>query len=103
MYARDQPSILTGLAVLLYTEVEVRGPAHDLHSGIYGGAVPHPVNAGATIIAGVKDRRGRVTVPRVYASVRDTSPEEKDSWGRLALREEEIMRETGSTAATGDD
>src|SRR3989442_969712 len=103
MYARDQPSILTGLRGLLYTEVEVRGPAHDLHSGIYGGAVPNPVNAVATIIAGLKARGGRVTVPGFYASVRDPSPEEKASWERLPFREEEFMRETGSTAAPGEE
>ncbi len=103
MYARDLPSIVTGLRGLLYTEVEVRGPAHDLHSGTYGGAVPNPVNAVATIIAGLKDRRGRVTVPRFYASVRDPSAEEKASWERLPFREEEFMREVGITAAPGEE
>jgi acetylornithine deacetylase/succinyl-diaminopimelate desuccinylase-like protein len=88
---------------LLYTEVEVRGAAHDLHSGTYGGAVPNPVNAVATIIAGLKDRRGRVTVPRFYASVRDPSPEEKASWERLPFREDEFMREAGITAAPGEE
>lgn len=103
MYARDLPSIVTGLRGLLYTEVEVRGPAHDMHSGTYGGAVPNPVNAVATIIAGLKDRRGRVTVPRFYASVRDPSAEEKASWERLPFREEEFMREVGITAAPGEE
>lgn len=103
MYARDLPSIVTGLRGLLYTEVEVRGAAHDLHSGTYGGAVPNPVNAVATIIAGLKDRRGRVTVPRFYASVRDPSPEEKASWDRLPFREDEFMREAGITAAPGEE
>jgi len=103
MYARDLPSIVTGLRGLLYTEVEVRGAAHDMHSGTYGGAVPNPVNAVATIIAGLKDRRGRVTVPRFYASVRDPSPEEKASWERLPFREDEFMREAGITAAPGEE
>jgi acetylornithine deacetylase/succinyl-diaminopimelate desuccinylase-like protein len=103
MYARDLPSIVTGLRGLLYTEVEVRGAAHDLHSGTYGGAVPNPVNAVATIIAGLKDRRGRVTVPRFYAAVRDPSPEEKASWERLPFREEDFMREAGITAALGEE
>ncbi|HVH30819.1 MAG TPA: dipeptidase [bacterium] len=103
MYARDLPSIVTGLRGLLYTEVEVRGPAHDLHSGIYGGAVPNPLNAVATIIAGLKDRRGRVTIPRFYATVRDPSPEEKASWERLPFSEEEFMREVGITATPGEE
>lgn len=103
LYAPGQPSIVTGLRGLLYTEVEVRGAAHDLHSGTYGGAVPNPVNAVAAIIAGLKDRRGRVTVPRFYAAVRDPSPEEKESWERLSFRDEDFMREAGSSAAPGEE
>jgi hypothetical protein len=30
---------------LLYTEIEARGAASDLHSGVYGGAVPNPLFA----------------------------------------------------------
>ncbi|MGD2179474.1 MAG: M20/M25/M40 family metallo-hydrolase, partial [Anaerolineae bacterium] len=36
---RETPSMVYGLRGLAYVEVEVTGPDHDLHSGIYGGAV----------------------------------------------------------------
>ncbi len=102
LYAPGLPAIVTGLRGLLYTEVEVRGPSHDLHSGMHGGAVPNPVNAVAAIIAGLKDRRGRVTVPRFYATVRDPSPEEKASWERLPFREEQYLRDQGITVSPGE-
>jgi len=102
LYALGLPSIVTGLRGLLYTEVEVRGASHDLHSGQHGGAVPNPVNAVAAIIAGLKDRRGRVTIPRFYTPVRDPSPEEKASWERLPFREEEYLREVGITVSPGE-
>ncbi len=102
LYTKGLPSIVTGLRGLVYTEVEIRGASHDLHSGQHGGAAPNPVNAVAAIIAGLHDRRGRVTVPRFYASVRDPSPEEKSSWERLPFREEEYLADLGVSTAPGE-
>lgn len=103
MFAAGVPTVVTGLRGLLYTEVEVRGPAHDLHSGLHGGAAPNPVNAAATIIAGLKDKRGRVTIPRFYASVREPSADEKASWERLPFQEDKYLRELGASAAPGEE
>lgn len=103
LFAPGLPTIVTGLRGLLYTEVEVRGASHDLHSGQYGGAAPNPVNAAAAIIAGLKDRRGRVTIPRFYAAVRAPSPEENASWERLPFREDEYLTELGISAAPGEE
>ncbi|HEU4798639.1 MAG TPA: M20/M25/M40 family metallo-hydrolase, partial [bacterium] len=102
LFAPGLPTILTGLRGLVYTEVEVRGPSHDLHSGQHGGAAPNPVNAIATIIAGLKDKRGRVTVPRFYAPVKDAAPEEKASWERLPFNEENYLKELGIPIAPGE-
>src|SRR5690606_40331565 len=40
--SNDQPSISVGLRGLSYVEVEVKGADLDMHSGVYGGAVPNP-------------------------------------------------------------
>lgn len=102
LFAPDLPTIVTGLRGLVYTEVDVRGASHDLHSGQHGGAAPNPVNAVAAIIAGLKDKRGRVTVPRFYASVREPAAEEKASWERLPFREEDYLTELGISTAPGE-
>jgi acetylornithine deacetylase/succinyl-diaminopimelate desuccinylase-like protein len=103
MFAPGVPTIVTGLRGLVYTEVEVRGASADLHSGIHGGAVPNPLVALATIIAGLHDRRGRVAVPRFYAAVRDPSEDERASWQRLPFREEDYLRSLGLTASVGEE
>ena len=45
LFAPDLPTITTGLRGLVYTELEARAAAHDLHSGMYGGAAPNPMQA----------------------------------------------------------
>ena len=55
MFAPGVPALCTGLRGLVYTEIEVHGAAHDLHSGLYGGAAPNALNGLAAILAGLKD------------------------------------------------
>src|SRR5271170_576923 len=43
MLAKGVPSITYGLRGLNYYEIEITGPAQDLHSEVYGGAVPNPI------------------------------------------------------------
>ena len=54
----DKPAITYMLRGMLYVELTLKGPSHDLHSGMYGGAVANPNNALARIIAATP-RRGR--------------------------------------------
>ncbi|WP_010518622.1 dipeptidase [Croceivirga radicis] len=77
MIANDVPSITTGLRGLSYVEVEVTGPNRDLHSGIYGGAVPNPINILSKMIASLHDENNRITIPGFYDKVEELSPEDR--------------------------
>ncbi len=77
MIANDVPSITTGLRGLSYVEVEVTGPNRDLHSGIYGGAVPNPINVLSKMIASLHDENGKITVSNFYDNVEEVSTEER--------------------------
>ena len=77
MIANDVPSITTGLRGLSYVEVEVTGPNRDLHSGIYGGAVPNPINVLSKMIASLHDENGKITVANFYDKVSEVSAEER--------------------------
>ncbi len=77
MIGWDTPSITCGLRGITYMEVEVSGPSHDLHSGLYGGAVVNPVNELCRIIALLTDESGRVAIPHFYDKVRIYSDTER--------------------------
>jgi acetylornithine deacetylase/succinyl-diaminopimelate desuccinylase-like protein len=77
------PNLLTGLRGLLYTEIVAEGAAADLHSGIFGGVAPNPLNTLAWVIATLKGRDGRVTIPGFYDDVIPPTEEEVASWDRV--------------------
>jgi acetylornithine deacetylase/succinyl-diaminopimelate desuccinylase-like protein len=103
MFAPELPTLCVGLRGMIYTEIEVRGAKVDLHSGMYGGAAPNPFVALAQIIAGLKDREGRILIPGFYDDVEAPSAEEKAAWKRLPFDEEHYRKtEVGSPVLTGE-
>ena len=99
--APDIPSITYTLRGLTYFEVRVHGPAGDLHSGEFGGAVENPANVLCRVIAGMHDRHGQVTLPGFYDQVRPLSKQERAE-GKHALRVDAWWLEhTGAPALGG--
>ena len=103
MFAPELPTLCVGLRGMIYTEIEVRGAKVDLHSGMYGGAAPNPFVALAQIIAGLKDREGKILIPGFYDDVEAPSAEEKAAWKRLPFDEEHYREtEVGSAVLIGE-
>lgn len=100
--ALDRPSITTGLRGIVYMEIEVRGPAHALHSGVYGGIVHNPAQALAEILAALHDRDGRVAVPGFYDDVLELSPAERAALAQVPFTLERLQRDTGVSVPWGE-
>ncbi len=100
MFAPELPTLCVGLRGMIYTELEVRGAKTDLHSGMYGGAAPNPFVALAQILAGLKDRDGKILIPGFYDDVAKPSADELKAWKALPFDEEEYReKEVGAIAA----
>jgi acetylornithine deacetylase/succinyl-diaminopimelate desuccinylase-like protein len=103
MFAPGLPTLCVGLRGMIYTEIEARGAATDLHSGMYGGAAPNPLIALCQIIARMKDADGRITIPGIYDDVVPPSADELAAWKSLPFSAEEFQRnEVGATELTGE-
>ncbi len=76
MFAPDLPTLCVGLRGMIYTEIEARGAATDLHSGMYGGAAPNPLFALCQVLAQLKAVDGRIAIPGFYDAVISPSAEE---------------------------
>jgi acetylornithine deacetylase/succinyl-diaminopimelate desuccinylase-like protein len=102
MFAPGLPSVLSSLRGLAYFQIDVQGPAQDLHSGSYGGAVVNPAMALARILATLHDAQGRVAIPGFYEAVRDWPAHVREQMRALPFREEEFRAETGAPALGGE-
>jgi acetylornithine deacetylase/succinyl-diaminopimelate desuccinylase-like protein len=100
--APGQPNLLTGLRGLLYTEIEVTGARADLHSGLFGGVAPNPFNSLTHIIAGLKDRDGRILIPGFYDDVLPPLAAEVEAWERVPLTDQDLMQRMGVTELAGE-
>ncbi|MGV3531958.1 MAG: dipeptidase [Chthoniobacteraceae bacterium] len=103
MVAAQTPTFTYGLRGIGALELRVTGPAMDLHSGIYGGAVMNPATAVARLVATLHDAHGRVAVPRFYEGVAELQDWERAAWVKLPLQEDELQRLTGVSALAGEE
>ena len=87
----NKPALTYALRGIAAMELIVRGPARDLHSGLFGGAVANPVTVLTRLLASLHDADGRVRIPGFYDAVRPLA-----SWEREAAADLE-------KAAGGDD
>ena len=103
MFAPDLPTICVGLRGMVYYELLVEGANHDLHSGVYGGAAPNPMQAIAEILTALKDRDGHIQIPGFYDRVSPPSDKEREAWARLPFDEKEYTeKEMGARELVGE-
>lgn len=102
MYAEGQPALCYGLRGMAYFQVEVQGADTDLHSGSYGGAVPNPLEALATLLAGLKDEHGRIAIPGFYDDVRADDSAERARIAALPHDDAAYAAALGLDAVAGE-
>ena len=98
MWDINTPAITTRLRGLVYSEVTVHGPTRDLHSGMYGGAVPNPINVLTRILADLHDDQRRVTLPGFYDGVGEPPASTKAQWESLGFSDAEFLGDIGLAA-----
>jgi acetylornithine deacetylase/succinyl-diaminopimelate desuccinylase-like protein len=102
MFAPGLPSILSSLRGLAYFEITVQGPAQDLHSGSYGGAVINPATTLARIIASFHDAEGHIAIPGFYDAVVPWEPRARGGLRDLPFDEATFRAEVGAPQLGGE-
>src|SRR5580704_5741160 len=102
MLAKGVPSITYGLRGLNYYQMELTGPARDLHSGVYGGAVPNPLTILAELFAKLHDKNFRVAVPGFYERVAKISAAERQALNALPWKKKAFEEAVGAPGCFGE-
>jgi acetylornithine deacetylase/succinyl-diaminopimelate desuccinylase-like protein len=98
MISPEVPSTTVGMRGMVQYDVTIRTASIDLHSGMWGGAVPNSALIAARLAAGLHDEKGRVTLPGFYDDVRELSGEEKSSIDAQPFDEAEFRAAAGGVA-----
>ncbi|MDA7598199.1 dipeptidase [bacterium] len=96
------PTMTYGLRGIACLEFIVRGPTLDLHSGVYGGAVPNPALIAAQIVSKLHDENGKILIPGFYDKVVPLEDWEREMWAKLPDGEQATIDETGVKGLWGE-
>ncbi len=83
MPSPKHPALTYALRGIAAMELIVHGPSRDLHSGIFGGSVDNPAMVLSQLLAKVRDKNGRITIPGFYDDVTPLSAYERKQLARL--------------------
>ena len=96
MISPDLPSCTVGMRGLVAFDVSLRTASIDLHSGMWGGAVPNAARLASRLVAQLQDNEGKVTLPGFYDRVRGLSPLEQASMDVQPFDEAEFRASAGN-------
>lgn len=102
MFSEGRPALTVGLRGLAYFDIEVRGASHDLHSGLYGGAVKNAINALCEMVSGLHAEDGSVAIEGFYDSVRPLSPSDREEMAALQHDEKAFRAEIDVAETVGE-
>ncbi len=98
------PGITYSLRGLASLDVELRALDGPVHSGLFGGAVPDPVQGMARLLGSMVDEHGDIAIAGFCDDVRPLTPSERERIDALPSDETRFLRSAGAVpgARAGD-
>lgn len=97
------PCLTYGLRGIAYYQITISGPAADLHSGIYGGAVYEPMTALIILMSKLVTPKGEILIPGVYEGVTAANDKELQRYNELDYSIADLESAVGAQIANNDD
>lgn len=91
-----KPCLTYGLRGVSYFHLKIKGPAADLHSGVFGGTVHEPMTDLFAIMSKLVDVKGKILIPGIYDQVRELTDSEQRIYDDLSFQMEELHSAVGN-------
>lgn len=102
MWSETEGVVCLGTKGLCSLELEVETLAMDLHSGLYGGAVPNAIHALVQLLGTLRDSEGNILVEGFYDEVLPLSEAEREAMGKVPFDEKEYRDSVGADVLVGE-
>ena len=87
------PALTYQLRGIVQVDVEVKVLDHPLHSGMWGGPVPDPVQVLSALVADLRNKDGSLNIPGLYKDVAKTGKEQLKRIRKLPFSEKKFKKE----------
>ena len=100
-WAQFQPMICLGVKGACGLQIDLETANMDLHSGLFGGAVPNAIHALSELVASLHDKEGRILVDGFYDDVVPISDLERQLTSRVPFDEATYLSQIGVDSLIG--
>ena len=97
-YSEEQPALFVAFKGLTGVQIDVRGAASDLHSGVYGGPVVNPISALVHILDSLHSPENKILVEGFYDDVLPLSAADRAAIAAIPFDEQAYMQSIGVDA-----
>ncbi|MGH2510202.1 MAG: M20/M25/M40 family metallo-hydrolase, partial [Ktedonobacteraceae bacterium] len=97
-YSEEQPGLLVAFKGLAGVQIDVRGAKSDLHSGVYGGAVPNPIHALAHLLDSMRNSENKILIEGFYDAVVPLTEQERAAIAAIPFDAQAARAAIGITA-----
>jgi acetylornithine deacetylase/succinyl-diaminopimelate desuccinylase-like protein len=95
------PALTYQLRGIVQVDVEVQCLERPLHSGMWGGPVPDPAQVLCRLVASLRGKKGRLSVPGLYKDVARPRRKQRKRMRKLPFDEAKFKREAGLLEGVG--
>lgn len=101
-WSEQQPAILIGSKGLAAIQIDVQGPATDLHSGLFGGVLENPIHALVRILDSLRDSDGTILVDGFLEAAEPLSEQDRQLIGAVPFDEQAYRARLGVPDLAGE-